>query len=99
MKCTKASDSSAGPGSIWLNGRSGENEPARTRLGGTLRGCDGTRSIPIAVLAAYVRFRRRTLSADHFLFNFRLMTAFLRESNELRVLGPLEAPPKSALSS
>jgi hypothetical protein len=35
----------------------------------------------------------------YFLFNFRLMTAFLRESKELRVLGPLEAPWKSALSS
>src|ERR1035441_2219464 len=35
----------------------------------------------------------------YFLFNFRLMTAFLRESKELRVLGPLEAPWKSAFSS
>jgi hypothetical protein len=41
----------------------------------------------------------RATRRSYFLFNFRLMMAFLRESNELRVLGPLEAPWKSALSS
>src|SRR5450756_1806143 len=63
MKCTKASDSSAGPGSIWLNRRSRENEPARTRLGGSLTGCGGTRSILIPILAPSGPFRRKSLSA------------------------------------
>src|SRR5713226_4544485 len=51
MRRTKSSDSSAVPGSMWLNSRSREKEPARTRLGGSLMGCEGTRSISITILA------------------------------------------------
>src|ERR1039457_3995600 len=50
MRRTSASDSSAGPGSMWLNSRSRSNGHARTRLGGSLTGCDGTRSILITSL-------------------------------------------------
>src|ERR1019366_3989754 len=50
MRCTKASDSSAGPGSVWLNRRSRENEPVRTRFGRSSTGC-GTRSIAITIVA------------------------------------------------
>src|SRR5690349_1815442 len=59
MRRTNASDSSAGPGSMWLNRRSRENEPARTRLGGSLTGCcGGKRSIVITILARRRRFLR-----------------------------------------
>src|ERR1700732_2507700 len=47
MRRTKSSDSSAVPGSMWLKSRSSEKEPAPTRLGGSLTGCDGTRSISL----------------------------------------------------
>ena len=42
---------------------------------------------------------RRRRCGYFLLFNLRLITAFLRESKELRVLLPLDAPWKSALSS
>ena len=35
---------------MWLNSRSRSNGHARTRLGGSLTGCDGTRSILITIL-------------------------------------------------
>src|ERR1035441_4954601 len=35
---------------MWLNRRSRSNGHARTRLGGSLTGCDGTRSILITIL-------------------------------------------------
>src|ERR1039457_1522632 len=60
MRRTKASDSSAGPGSMWLNSRSSENEPARIRLGGSLTSCRGTRSIFNIILALHGRFRSET---------------------------------------
>src|ERR1035441_3141364 len=46
----KASESSAGPGSMWLSRRSREKAPARTGLGGSLTGCGGTRSITVTIL-------------------------------------------------
>src|SRR5262245_1676019 len=51
MRRTKSSDSCCGPGSIWLNRRSNENAPVRIRLGGSLTGCGGTRSISNTILA------------------------------------------------
>lgn len=39
------------PGSMWVNSRSREKEPARTRLGGSLTGCEGIRSISITILS------------------------------------------------
>jgi len=35
---------------MWLKSRSSEKEPAPTKLGGSLTGCDGTRSISITIL-------------------------------------------------
>src|SRR5579862_2036602 len=51
MRRTKSSDSCAVPGSMWLNSRSSEKEPARIRLGRSLTGCEGTRSIAVTILA------------------------------------------------
>jgi len=34
-----SSDSSCGPGAMWLNRRSIENAPVRIRLGGSFTGC------------------------------------------------------------
>ena len=36
---------------MWLKSRSSEKEPAPTKLGGSLTGCDGARSISITILA------------------------------------------------
>ena len=76
-------------------GTIGDTEPGRER------------KFPIEILRLDMSSRfdqedgtsRLERGGSYFLFNFRLMTAFLRESKELRVLGPLEAPWKSALSS
>src|SRR5260370_3103057 len=54
MRRPISSDSSSVPGSIWLNRRSSENTPVRIRLGGSLRGWGGTRSISITILARLV---------------------------------------------
>src|SRR5437016_3436315 len=51
MRRTNSSDSTSVPGSMWLNRRSSENTPVRIRLGGSLTGCGGTRSISITILA------------------------------------------------
>ena len=40
---------------MWLNRRSRENEPARIRLGGSLTGCCGRRSILTTILAVFGR--------------------------------------------
>jgi hypothetical protein len=50
MRRTNSSDSSSVPGSMWLNRRSSENPAVRIRLGGSLTGCGGTRSISIIIL-------------------------------------------------
>ncbi len=51
MRRANSSDSSSVPGSMWLNRRSSENTPARTKLGGSFAGCGGTRSISTTILA------------------------------------------------
>src|ERR1022692_1128250 len=50
MRRTKSSDSSAVPGSMWLKSRSIEKEAAPTKLGGSLTGCEGRRSISTTIL-------------------------------------------------
>jgi hypothetical protein len=52
MRRTKVSDSSAGPGSMWLNSRSRLNAPIRTGFGRPFAASGGTRSILFIITVA-----------------------------------------------
>src|SRR5471030_3195778 len=70
---------------MWLNRRSSENEPTPIKLGGSLTGCDGTRSILVTILANLSILTK----FDFQLTNYRFLIAIQGEAAAPGIAGSL----------